>query len=736
MKRALCVLMICSLFLIALPVTASATPDSSTTPPVIPSTGDIWDGTIEQPTKIVQKDGVNYYEITKCAELAFVAQTGGEWLSRNYILANNLILNSGVFEWDTNGNLKNSTLALKTWTPIGSNASYNGKFDGNGYTISGVFYSNSGINKIGLFSSVGSSGSIKNLSVVNAHLQGFEYVGGIAGLAYCDLNNCVFSGTIKGNRFIGGVTGSGSSIKDCSSYGRVYGTRSLIGGIVGSWWGSAILLEDCQNYAHVFGGTEIGGIVGEASNIVKSCINYGVVEGTGNVGGIGGAAKVDNCTNYGSVTGYNSSTGGIAGFSEQIRACVNCGTVTGESDYVGGVVARGNAANSINYGSIYGNGNNTGGIAGGWDNSNYNTVSCCSNHGTVSGNGNGVGGIIGSGFKISNCYNVSTVNGNNNVGGIVGKNENNSSLTINNCYNIGAVSVSNSTGYIGGILGSDIIFWTPDSVSITDCYYLKTPSINNNIFGCGGVTETFSEPSGFKASSDIQLKNRNSYEEWDYWNIWRINPKYNDGYPYLAFEYEDDAPPLEGITLNKTALEMSVGDTGYLLVSPIPSDAETVSLSWTSNNKSAATVNANGRVTAVGVGTATITVSGGGFSAECTVTVKERAGDEYSIGTLTIRNADGKALTAIPSGAFLVTVPITKQGTGGNCLILLAAYTAGGQYKGMMYFSAEDAPIGVTMQITLPVDNTKGEIAQIKAFPVASFSNLVPIGAASCFPAQ
>ena len=62
--------------------------------PAIPETGDVWDGSITQPTTLVQKDGVYYYEITKCSELAYVAQTGGEWLSYNYILGNDLNINN------------------------------------------------------------------------------------------------------------------------------------------------------------------------------------------------------------------------------------------------------------------------------------------------------------------------------------------------------------------------------------------------------------------------------------------------------------------------------------------------------------------------------------------------------------------------------------------------------------------------------------------------------------------
>lgn len=62
-------------------------------PPAPAAGADVWDGSTEQPTQLVKKGGEDYYEITTCAQLAYVAQTGGDWLGYNYILANDLILN-------------------------------------------------------------------------------------------------------------------------------------------------------------------------------------------------------------------------------------------------------------------------------------------------------------------------------------------------------------------------------------------------------------------------------------------------------------------------------------------------------------------------------------------------------------------------------------------------------------------------------------------------------------------
>lgn len=197
-----------------------------------------------------------------------------------------------------------------------------------------------------------------------------------------------------------------------------------------------------------------------------------------------------------------------------------------------------------------------------------------------------------------------------------------------------------------------------------------------------------------------------------------------------------DTPALQGLVLSQTSLALYAGDTAYLSVSPSPSNAALPTLTWKSDKIGIATVNGNGCVTAVSAGTTTITVSGGGFSATCTVTVTARQAEEYRLGELIVRDANGAALTDIPHGKFLVTIPVTNLVSGGNAMVMLVSYSASGQFKGLLYVSVEDVPVGATIKVTLPVDNTKGDIALLKAFTIASFSNPVPIGAAVSFPAQ
>lgn len=81
------------------------------------------------------------------------------------------------------------------------------------------------------------------------------------------------------------------------------------------------------------------------------------------------------------------------------------------------------------------------------------------------------------------------------------------------------------------------------------------------------------------------------------------------------------------LALNKTSLQMYVGDTGQLKATLQPSNCGSV-ITWRTSNSSVATVDAVGNVTAVGLGTATITaavadktVDGVTLIASCDVTV-------------------------------------------------------------------------------------------------------------------
>ena len=104
--------------------------------------------------------------------------------------------------------------------------------------------------------------------------------------------------------------------------------------------------------------------------------------------------------------------------------------------------------------------------------------------------------------------------------------------------------------------------------------------------------------------------------------------------------------PVNGVTLEKTELALTVGGDATLTATVAPANATNKTVTWTTSNDQVAAV-ADGKVTAVGAGEATITVTtaDGGFKATCTVTV---TANEPAVPT---QDADGTYL--IRTGAQL-----------------------------------------------------------------------------------
>ena len=332
-------------------------------------------------------------------------------LNGSYVLADDINLE---------GNANNA------WKSIGN---FTGTFDGDGHTISGLYLNAGNLGPtdqgLGLFTSVGQDGSVKNLTV--------EGKIDPTGLKHSS---------------IGGIVGrnNGGTISNCTSSVDITGSvDSNVGGIVGS--GDSGTIENCRNTGSInvtcsSSDIGIGGIVGKTSNgTVKTCENTGNVTvdhyctGTGGIVGYAvGGSKVSNCRNSGSIDGNKSKTGGIVG--ENYGAVLKC----------------------------------------------YNTGDVCSD-GTAGGiAGRNVSENSGSGSTVENCYNIGdvtgAVSGSGDVGGVVGHNNNSEKYVskIKNCYNTGKVT---GTGNLGGAVGRI------ETGDVSDCYYLDTSAAED----IGSVTE-------------------------------------------------------------------------------------------------------------------------------------------------------------------------------------------------------------------------------------------------------
>ena len=97
---------------------------------------------------------------------------------------------------------------------------------------------------------------------------------------------------------------------------------------------------------------------------------------------------------------------------------------------------------------------------------------------------------------------------------------------------------------------------------------------------------------------------------------------------------KDNAPvAVSEVTLSRTALTMTVGDTEKLTATVLPEHAGYDGLVWSSNNTSVALVDVEGLVTAVSAGNATITATVGGIRATCEVTVADAVPEGLTVTT-------------------------------------------------------------------------------------------------------
>ena len=94
--------------------------------------------------------------------------------------------------------------------------------------------------------------------------------------------------------------------------------------------------------------------------------------------------------------------------------------------------------------------------------------------------------------------------------------------------------------------------------------------------------------------------------------------------------WESASVSVTEVNLNKSSMELTVGEAEKLIATVIPTEASNKIVKWTSSNSDIASVDQTGKVTAISEGTAVITVtsSDGGKSASCNVTVKAKNTDE------------------------------------------------------------------------------------------------------------
>ncbi len=417
------------------------------------------------------------YQISSAEELAFLAyqvnEMGQTYAGRYFILTNNIDLSEYY------------------WQPIGMqydrlgtaiNRPFAGNFDGATYYIEGLYTpavpdgvtdttALRGYNNQGLFGYVyGHPITIKNITIQNSFIQGYQNVGAVVGSFGTSYNSS---------------TSIEDYLEDCiiAADVNVYG-QSYIGGLAG-FLNYRVSVDNCVNNGQITANGNVGGVIGGSSNSnfyseISNCVNNGTItmNGNGYIGGIAGGSRGSsssyfsnffNCTNNGSIVVNNTAAGdiyvgGLAG-SGRVSSSVNTsmGTITvanssSSRTYVGGIVAYAsstseNVAEDCNNQATIGvNHTSTeayvGGVAG------YGNVLSCYNIGNITNSMGYTGGVCGAGDSL-NSYNSGSLTGGTYIGGISNSRLSNSSyITVANSYNSGALFANENTQYVGGVVGA------------------------------------------------------------------------------------------------------------------------------------------------------------------------------------------------------------------------------------------------------------------------------------------
>lgn len=430
------------------------------------------------------------------------------------------------------------------FVPVGTNANrFTGSFDGQGYTITGLFINRPATDYVGLFGYVDGV-TLQNVTLANVNITGKGAVGALSGFIVGNsvVTNCHSSGTLLAEIGVGGLIGFTGSlgapadieqITSCDSSAsvttRIWGAKA--GGLIGETLYTTI--SDCfatgpvTDLVPALGSFSTGGLIGIAQSItISNCYATGRVKGVFYVGGLIGDFRIDstmsNCYATGDVSG-GESVGGLAGSFRDatISDCYATGNVFGAVTYYhGGLVGEatlGVIQRSCASGDVSGI-DAVGGLVGlftGWGG--VGSLSESYSLGIVQATGNNVGGLVGSfgddSLIISDCFSRSPTIGVNRVGGLIGV----TSGPTRRCFSTGPVT---GTGVdIGGLIG---IHWFAGATF--DSFWDTETS--GQAISAGGTGKT-----------TTQMHTRSTFTdaEWNFVTIWGICEwsLYLPGYPFL-----------------------------------------------------------------------------------------------------------------------------------------------------------------------------------------------------------
>ena len=243
------------------------------------------------------------------------------------------------------------------WTPIGDTyeTRFAGSLDGAGKTITNLYVSTNG-QVAGLFgwTTANQSRTFKDLTLKGTVEQlgsGNSWCGGLIACAWngygsgVTLRNIEADVTVEGDYLTGGLVGRGvGTAENCVIRGSITGEKAA-GGIGTALGDNSPTLTNCHNYATVTGGIAAGLWAVESNGAkIENCSNSGTIQGRSSAAGIAnGAYRIENCVNSGTVISTSGAAGGITVNGQWVERCGNTASVTGGSA-AAGIAANGYSA--------------------------------------------------------------------------------------------------------------------------------------------------------------------------------------------------------------------------------------------------------------------------------------------------------------------------------------------------------------------------------------------------------
>lgn len=222
---------------------------------------------------------VDPYQIATAEQLDAVREN----LSANYKLVADIDLSAYVAPGGGGYN------EGKGWDPIGKvtpgtgmmNSTidyFDGMFDGDGHTVSGLSINRLGERATGLFRGLAPSALVLNVGLDDVAISGGELTGGVAGEVKGIVANSYVTGTITGMNFTGGVAGYVHGTRAVVSYSYAIASVSgvgsnYIGGLAGGLYGGGAVRHAFAAGA-VSGQNYVGGLVGSPYEVNVSASYY------------------------------------------------------------------------------------------------------------------------------------------------------------------------------------------------------------------------------------------------------------------------------------------------------------------------------------------------------------------------------------------------------------------------------------------------------------------------------